>query len=177
MTNRDQGRGQTVRSALRRNVPIIDWLSQYDRAWLRTDILAGIIAWGTTVPTAMGFAQIAGLPIQAGLYAALVALLAYAVFGSSPQLKVETSASMAIISAAIVAPLALGDTSYYVTLSAALALVVGLLLIAAIVYWVMYQRSWSDGSEAPSGPLRQAWTRLGFGPALGLATIPHNPVH
>jgi high affinity sulfate transporter 1 len=79
----------------------------------------------------MGFAQIAGLPIQAGLYAALVALLAYAVFGSSPQLKVETSASMAIISAAIVAPLALGDTSYYVTLSAALALVVGLLLIAA----------------------------------------------
>lgn len=131
MTKHDHGRGQTVRSALRRNIPIIDWLSQYDRAWLRTDILAGIIAWGTTVPTAMGFAQIAGLPIQAGLYAALVALLAYAVFGSSPQLKVETSASMAIISAAIVAPLALGNTSYYVTLSAALALVVGLLLIAA----------------------------------------------
>jgi len=131
MMNRNNEEGQTVRSALQQNIPILQWLPQYDRAWLRLDFLAGIIVWGTTVPTAMGFAQLAGLPIQAGLYAALVALLAYALFGSSPQLKVGTSASMAILSAAIVAPLALGDSSYYVTLSAALALIVGLLLIAA----------------------------------------------
>lgn len=79
----------------------------------------------------MGFAQMPGLPVQAGLYAAMVALVAYALLGSSSVLKVETSPSMAVMSAAIVAPLALGDYTYYVTLSAALALVVGVILIGA----------------------------------------------
>jgi high affinity sulfate transporter 1 len=79
----------------------------------------------------MGFAQMAGLPVQAGLYAAIVALVAYAVLGTSSVLKVEPSPSMAVMSAVIVAPLALGDYAYYVTLSAALALVVGLILVGA----------------------------------------------
>ena len=116
---------------LKRYVPLLAWLPRYRRDWLRIDILAGISAWGITVPTSMGFAQMAGLPVQAGLYAAMVALVAYALLGSSSVLKVETSPSMAVMSAAIVAPLALGDYAYYVTLSAALALVVGLILIGA----------------------------------------------
>jgi high affinity sulfate transporter 1 len=116
---------------LNRYVPLLAWLPRYRRTWLRIDVLAGITAWGTTVPTAMGFAQMAGLPAQAGLYAAMVALLAYAVLGTSKVLKVETSPSMAVMSAAVVAPLALGDFAYYVTLSAALALVVGLILVIA----------------------------------------------
>jgi len=103
----------------------LTWLPRYRRKWLRFDILAGITAWGTTVPTAMGFAQIAGLPVQAGLYAAMVALIAYAIFGSSSLLKVETSPSMAIMSAVIVSQLAHGNYAYYITLSAALAVVLG----------------------------------------------------
>ena len=118
-------------SLLDRYVPLFNWLSRYQRKWLRFDILAGITVWGTTVPTAMGYAQVAGLPVQAGLYAAIVALIAYAVFGTSSLLKVETSPSMAIMSAALIAPLALGNYAYYITLSAALALTVGLILIAA----------------------------------------------
>ena len=118
-------------SLLDRYVPLFNWLSRYQRKWLRFDILAGITVWGTTVPTAMGYAQVAGLPVQAGLYAAMVALIAYAVFGTSSLLKVETSPSMAIMSAALIAPLALGNYAYYITLSAALALTVGLILIAA----------------------------------------------
>ena len=118
-------------SLLQRYVPIAAWLSHYRRTWLRIDVLAGISAWGITVPISMGFAQMAGLPVQAGLYAAMVALVAYAVLGTSSVLKVETSPSMAVMSAIIVAPLALGDYAYYVTLSAALALVVGLMLIGA----------------------------------------------
>lgn len=114
-----------------RFVPILTWLPRYQPKWLRFDILAGITVWGTTVPTAMGYANVAGLPIQAGLYAAMVALVAYAIFGSSSLLKVETSLSMAIMSAAVIAPLALGNLPYYITLSAALALIVGLLLFAA----------------------------------------------
>ncbi len=118
-------------SPLNRYLPITAWLPRYRRTWLRIDVLAGISAWGITVPISMGFAQMAGLPIQAGLYAAMVALVAYAVLGTSSVLKVETSPSMAVMSAIIVAPLALGDDAYYVTLSAALALVVGLMLIGA----------------------------------------------
>jgi high affinity sulfate transporter 1 len=116
---------------LKRYVPLLAWLPRYRRTWLRIDVLAGVALWGTTVPTAMGFAQMAGLPVQAGLYAAMVALFAYAVLGTSKVLKVETSPSMAVMSAAVVAPLALGDYAYYVTLSAALALVVGLILVGA----------------------------------------------
>jgi high affinity sulfate transporter 1 len=95
------------------------------------DILAGITIWSTAVPTAMGYAQVAGLPIQAGLYASMMALFAYAIFGTSPLLKVETSPSMAIMSALIIAPLAFGNFERYITLSAALAVTVGLLLILA----------------------------------------------
>jgi MFS superfamily sulfate permease-like transporter len=116
---------------LKRYVPLFNWLPRYRWDWLRIDVLAGITAWGTTVPVAMGFATMAGLPAQAGLYAAMVALFAYAVLGTSRLLKVETSPSMAVLSAAVVAPLALGDFAYYVTLSAALALTVGLILIVA----------------------------------------------
>jgi SulP family sulfate permease len=118
-------------SILKRYIPLLTWLPRYPRKWLRFDILAGITVWGTTVPTAMGFAQIAGLPVQAGLYAAMVALIAYAVLGSSSLLKVETSPSMAIMSAVIVSQLAQGDYAYYIILSAALALTVGVILIIA----------------------------------------------
>ena len=114
-----------------RLVPIISWLPKYQRRWIRTDILAGITIWSTSVPTAMGYAELAGLPIQAGLYASMMALFAYAIFGTSPLLKVETSPSMAIMSAAIIAPLAFGNFSRYISLSAALAVFVGLLLIIA----------------------------------------------
>ena len=116
---------------LTRYVPLFTWLPRYRREWLRFDILAGITVWGTTVPTAMGYAQIAGLPVQAGLYAAMVALVAYAFFGTSSLLKVETSPSMALMSAVVVAPLALGNITYYLSLSAALAVIVGLILIVA----------------------------------------------
>jgi high affinity sulfate transporter 1 len=123
--------GQTHASILKRYLPILNWLPRYPREWLRLDIIAGITVWGTTVPTAMGYAQIAGLPVQMGLYAAMVALIAYAIFGSSSLLKVETSPSMAIMSAVIVSQLAQGNYADYITLSAALAVVVGVILVVA----------------------------------------------
>ena len=81
----------------------------YHRAELRPDVVAGIALAGLLVPEAMGYAGIAGLPPQAGLYATVFGLLAYAIFGSSRQLVVSpTSASSAIL-AATVAPLAAAD--------------------------------------------------------------------
>ena len=91
------------------------------------------MVWGTTVPTAMGYAQVAGLPVQMGLYASIAALTCYAIFGTSSLLKVETSPSMSIMSAVIITLLARGDVNYYISLSAALAVIIGIMLIIAAI--------------------------------------------
>jgi high affinity sulfate transporter 1 len=116
---------------LRRFLPIITWLPTYQRADLRPDLMAGAISWAVMVPVAMAYAEMAGLPAQAGLYASMASLVAYFVFGTSRHQKVLASSTMAIMSAAVVAPLAGGDLAAYASLSAALALTVGILLILA----------------------------------------------
>ena len=116
---------------VRRYVPIVGWVPQYRRADLRPDLLAGAISWAVMVPVAMAYAQMAGLPAEAGLYASLASLIAYAVFGTSRHQKVLASSTMAVMSAAVIAPLAGGDMAAYASLSAMLALTVGVLLILA----------------------------------------------
>ena len=83
------------------------------------------------VPVAMAYAQMAGVPPEARLYAAFAALLAYAVFGTSRHLKVTASSTMAVMSAAVVGSIAGGDIDRYLALTAALALTVGVLLLLA----------------------------------------------
>jgi len=115
-------------------VPVTEWLPQYQPAHLRGDVIAGIALAGLLVPEAMGYAGIAGLPPQAGLYATAFGLLAYAIFGSSRQLAVSpTSASSAIL-AATVAPLAAADPQKYMVLASGVTLVLGgLFLLAGIL--------------------------------------------
>ena len=116
---------------LRRYLPILAWLPAYQRADLRPDLMAGAISWAVMVPVAMAYAQMAGMPAQAGLYASLASLIAYTIFGTSRHQKVLASSTMAVMSAAVIAPLAGGDAATYAALSAALALTVGVLLILA----------------------------------------------
>ena len=127
------GRAQTssIGSRLAAYVPLARWGRSYPREWLRPDLIAGVTSWAVMVPVAMGYAELAGVPPQVGLVTAFAALLAYAVFGTSRHLKVTTSSTMAIMSAAVVGPLAAGDTGRYLELTAALALVVGVILVAA----------------------------------------------
>jgi sulfate permease, SulP family len=120
-----------ARDLLRRYVPISVWLPAYPRDWLRPDLIAGLTSWGVMVPVALAYAGLAGVPPEAGLVTAFAALAAYAVFGTGRHLKVTTSSTMAIMSAAVVTPIAASDPSRYVVLTAALALVVGGLLLAA----------------------------------------------
>ncbi len=96
----------TLRSVVRRYVPIVSWLPAYDRADLRFDAIAGIVSWGVMVPVAMAYAGLAGMPPETGLVTAFVALAAYAVFGTSRHLKVTTSSSVAILSASVVGAIA-----------------------------------------------------------------------
>jgi high affinity sulfate transporter 1 len=108
-------------------------LAGYRRAWLRGDLLAGVTVAAYLVPQVMAYAGLAGLPPVAGLWAILPALLLYTVLGSSRLLSVGPESTTALMTATVVGPLAAGDAARYAVLAAALAVVVGLLFLAARV--------------------------------------------
>ena len=81
----------------------------YERAWLWPDVRAGIVVTALLIPAGMGYAEVAGLPPRPGLYATIVPLLAYAVFGPSRILVLGPDSALAPIIAAAILPLALGD--------------------------------------------------------------------
>ncbi len=107
------------------------WLAGYRRDWLRLDLVAGIVIWSVVTPQAVAYAQIAGLPPEAGLMAAPVAMLGYGLIGTSRQLVVSATTATSAVSAAAVGPLADGDPVRFAALSATLALVTAVVLIAA----------------------------------------------
>jgi SulP family sulfate permease len=110
-------------------VPIIGWARTYQRELLRDDLVSGVVVGAVMIPVAMAYAQMAGVPPQMGLYAAIAGMTAYAVFATSRHLKITTSSTMSIMSMAVVAPLAAGDPATFVALSSALALTVGIIML------------------------------------------------
>jgi high affinity sulfate transporter 1 len=124
-------RSQTLITHIARYVPVLGWARAYRREWLTGDLIAGATVWGVMTPAAMAHAQLAGLPAQHGLYAAMVSLLAYVIFGASRHVKVTTSSTVAVMSASVLASFAVSDPAEYLLLSSALALAVGLGLMAA----------------------------------------------
>jgi SulP family sulfate permease len=118
-------------SGLARYVPIFQWLPRYEGKWLSHDAIAGLTVWAVMVPESMAYAKIAGLPVQYGLYAAPLAGLAYMVFGGSRRLFVGPDAAPAAITATVVVGVVGSNASVekYVSVTATLALMVGLLFI------------------------------------------------
>ncbi len=110
---------------LKSYLPILQWLANYNRAWLRTDLLAGLTIVALLVPEGMAYAELAGMPPQAAFYAAPAGLILYAMFGSSRQLVVAVSSAIAVMSAATVADLAPQGSAEFIVLTSALALLVG----------------------------------------------------
>jgi len=109
-------------------------LRGYRREWLPFDVGAGLSVAAVALPTAIAYAQLAGFPPVVGLYAAILPLVAYAVFGTSRQLIVNPDAAVCAMVAAIVAPLAAGNGDLYLTLAMALAVFTGVACIAAGVF-------------------------------------------
>ncbi len=105
------------------------WIAGYSRDWLRPDLVAGIVIWSVVTPQAVAYAQIAGLPAEAGLMAAPGAMITYALIGTSRQLVVSATTATSAVSAATVGPLAHGDPVRFAALSAALAIVVAVVLV------------------------------------------------
>lgn len=106
-------------------------LQGYRIGWLRVDLVAGVTVWAVLVPESLAYATIAGVPPVVGLYAAVPALVLYALLGSSQHLVVATMSATAALSAGIVGDLAAGGSDRYIALITALAVVTGLLGIAA----------------------------------------------
>lgn len=113
-------------------IPALRWLPRYRREFVRGDLLAGLAVASVAIPTAMGYSTVADVPVQVGLYALPAALILYAIFGSSRQVSIGPTSTVAIMSGAIVFGLVGGsDPARAMALSAAVAIASGLLLALA----------------------------------------------
>jgi SulP family sulfate permease len=112
-------------------VPGIRAIRAYDRSWLPIDALAGLTVWALLVPQALAYAQLGGFDAVVGLYASIGALLGYALMGGVREMSVGPEATIALLTASIIAPLAEGDPSRYLALGAGVALMAGILLMLA----------------------------------------------
>jgi sulfate permease, SulP family len=105
-------------------LPIAGWLPQYQVAWLRFDVVAGVTLAAYAVPVSLAYAGLAGLPPQTGLYCYLLAGLGYALFGSSRHLAVGPTSAIALLLGVTLAGLAAGDPARQAALAPLTALVV-----------------------------------------------------
>src|SRR5271154_1133263 len=105
-------------------------LSGYQKDWFRFDAVAGLTTAAVVIPKSMAYASIAGLPVQAGLYVALVPMLIYAFLGSSRPLSVSTTSTLAILTATeLTRAVPSADITHLMTAATTLALMVGGFLI------------------------------------------------
>src|SRR5919108_4120205 len=99
-------RAENAISGMARWLPGLNTAREYRREWLPSDLVAGLVLTALLVPVGMGYAQAAGLPPITGLYATIVPLVAYAIFGPSRVMVLGPDSSLAAVIAAIVLPLA-----------------------------------------------------------------------
>ena len=121
----------TTPSRVSRLLPILFWLPNYDRKWLRPDIIAGITVVALLVPEGIAYAELAGMPPETMFYAAPIILLLYAIFGGSRQLVVGAASIQAVMSYSIISALAPPGTSEFILLTTALAITAGFISILA----------------------------------------------
>lgn len=114
---------------LERYLPIIPWLKGYNRHTLTSDAVAAVIVTIMLIPQSLAYALLAGLPPEVGLYASIVPLVAYAVFGTSRTLSVGPVAVVSLMTAAAVGKLAVQGSAEYLAAAMVLALLSGGLLM------------------------------------------------
>ncbi|QSP95753.1 sulfate permease [Marinobacter salinisoli] len=114
---------------LKRYLPILQWLPEYDRRQASSDLLAALMVTVLLIPQSLAYALLAGLPAQVGLYASILPLAFYAVFGTSRTLSVGPVAVISLMTAAALAPLAEAGTEQYIAAAVLLALISGAMLV------------------------------------------------
>src|SRR6188474_2391091 len=116
-------------NAWKRWLPGLQMLRRYEAAWLPHDLMAGLVLTTMLVPVGIAYAVASGVPGIYGLYATIVPLLAYALFGPSRILVLGPDSSLAAVIIAVVLPLSHGDTARAVTVASLMAVVSGLVCI------------------------------------------------
>ena len=189
----------TTSGGLASNPSLLDWLPglatlrDYDIRWLRNDVVAGIVLSTMLVPVGIAYAVASGVPPINGLYATIIPLIAYAVFGPSRILVLGPDSSLAPIILGVVLPLSAGDPGRAVAVAAAMALVSGAACICAgvarlgfitellskpirygfmngiaLVVLITQLPKLLGFSIEPTGPLRDLWA-IGVAVAAGKA--------
>ncbi|MDR5899563.1 sulfate permease [Halomonas vilamensis] len=113
---------------LKRYLPIFQWLPHYQRSTLTRDLLAAVIVTIMLIPQSLAYAMLAGLPAEVGLYASVLPLVAYAIFGTSRTLAVGPVAVVSLMTAAALGNIAAPGSAEYVGAALILALLSGLIL-------------------------------------------------
>ena len=116
---------------LGRWLPGLQTLRRYELSWLRHDVVAGLVLTTMLVPVGIAYAEASGVPGIYGLYATIVPLLAYALFGPSRILVLGPDSSLAAVILAVVAPLSAGDPQRAIAIAQMMAIVSGAICIAA----------------------------------------------
>jgi SulP family sulfate permease len=112
-----------------RLLPIVGWARQYDRSWLRSDVIAGVTVTALVVPKNLGYAEIARVPIENGLYAAAAGAILYGVFGTSRQISTGPSSALAAVAGSAVLATGISSEPDAAAIVAAIAVGAGLLFI------------------------------------------------
>jgi len=179
-----------------RFVPMAGWIRSYERGWLRGDLIAGVAVAALVVPKNLGYAGIAGIPLQNGLYAAAAGAILYAVFGTSRQISTGPSSGLAAVAASAVAVAGITGTQDVASFVAAITLASGVLFLLIAVLrmgWIaqFLSRAVVTGflfgaaidvviGELPkltgtkvsgSNPLQELWSWLGTLGASHLVTV------
>ncbi|WP_173933083.1 sulfate permease [Chelativorans sp. Marseille-P2723] len=110
-------------------LPLTDWARTYDRTTLVSDLVAAVIVTIMLIPQSLAYAMLAGLPPEVGLYASILPLVAYALFGASRTLAVGPVAVVSLMTASAIGQIAAQGTTDYLTAAIVLALLSGAMLV------------------------------------------------
>ena len=119
-------------------IPSMAWLRQYPREWLRRDLTAGLTAAAVVIPKAMAYATIAGLPLQVGLYTAIVGGAVIALSGGSLTQVSGPTAAFVVVLAPVVLEHGLGGLCVATALAGAILVLMALLRLGGMVNLVPY---------------------------------------
>ena len=131
---RAPGQGRSSGRSGPRLVPILGWLRSYDRRWLRGDLIAGMTVAALIVPKNLGYAEIAGIPVQNGLYAAAAGAILYAIFGTCRQISMGPSSGLAAVAASAVFAAGITDQREVASFVAGITLASGALFLVLAVF-------------------------------------------
>ncbi|MGB7979351.1 MAG: SulP family inorganic anion transporter [Candidatus Nanopelagicales bacterium] len=126
-------KAQYLREQPREWLPARRWLPKYQRRWLKGDLIAGSVVAGLAIPQSLGYATIAGLPVQVGLYSLPTVLVCYALLGTSRLLIVGPVSTVAVLTGSLIREFPHDTPEQAIAIGAGMAVAAGLLLMVASV--------------------------------------------